>query len=131
MQRLAALAILSLLALPALAMNRCVTPSGGVIYTDESCESRGARLDRAVKGEISVVPLPSAAEPAQAGRKGAAKKNEVRRTQGGMPILGFCYDPKGARPEVPHDLVQDAIRNAVSLWNAGCRVRFEFLGPCE
>ena len=132
MQRLAALALLSALALPALAMNRCITPKGGVIYTDESCESQGARPDRAVKGQISVVPLPPESQPPAAKKAAAGKKKpEPRRLASGMPVLAFCYDPNGARAEVRHAEVESAIRNAVSLWNTGCRVRFEFLGPCE
>jgi hypothetical protein len=48
-----------------------------------------------------------------------------------MPVLAFCYDPKDAREEMVHGEVEAAIRNAVALWNAGCQVYFDFVGPCE
>src|SRR6185503_6653293 len=128
LRRLAA--VFLLVSLPVAAANRCALPGGRILYTDESCESVGGKLDRAMKSEISVVPLPPA--PAQrAGKKAAARKSEPRRLPGGMPVLGFCYDPKDAREEMVHSEVEAAIRNAVALWNAGCQVHFDFIGSCE
>src|SRR5262245_58791591 len=117
LRQLAALVILSLSVSAALAMNRCVTPAGGVIYTDEKCESMGARSDRAVKDGMSVVPLPPVAAPRNAAV--AKGKKEQARTRSGWPILATCYDPKDRRAEVTDAEIEESIRNAMALWNAG------------
>jgi len=103
--RLLALVVLSLAVPAAGAVNRCVTASGRIIYTDNPCESMGAKLERQMKGE-----------PA--------------RPAGGVSQLTVCYDPKNARAEVA-DQVDGMIRRAAALWNGGCGVRFEFVGLCS
>lgn len=127
--------ILASFALAAPAANRCVTPSGRVVYTDATCESIGAKLEREVTREISVVPLPPAAAPPGAKARAAA----ARETQPpgrpfqkspDSPVLTVCYEPANQRKEVSKDEVEAAIRAAVALWNAGCNVTYEFLGTC-
>lgn len=131
LRRAAAFVLLTAFAAGTGAMNRCVLPSGRIAYTDATCESLGGRLDREVKDEISVVPLPATAPAAKARAGKAATKAGPRRLPGGMPVLAFCYDPKDAREEMVHSEVEAAIRNAVTLWNAGCQVHFDFIGSCE
>ena len=131
MSAAARLATLSLLAYASLASatNRCVLPSGRILYTDESCESVGGKTDRPVKSEISVVPLPAEAPPA-GGRTAKTVSTGPRRNSLGVPILAVCYDPADARPEVGHGELEDVIRTSISAWNHGCRVSFEYLGLC-
>lgn len=114
------------------AANRCLLPSGRVVYTDASCESAGGKLDREVKDGISVVPLPPSA---MAPRKPAA--TALARSAGApfrkapdSPILTVCYDPKDARAGIGAGEVESAIRAGIALWNAGCNVSYEFLGVC-
>src|SRR6185295_8058098 len=126
--RLAALSLFTYAAL-APAMNRCVLPSGRILYTDESCESVGGRADRPVKNELSVVPLPTEAPPAREAAASADKAGP-RRTSLGFPILSVCYDPADARPEVGHGELEDVIRGSLRAWNLGCRVSFEYVGFC-
>jgi hypothetical protein len=118
---------------PGLAANRCVTPSGGVLYTDELCESVGAKRQREVKDALQVVPsqAPAAAVPpaSPAAKEAAVAKNLFRKAPN-SPVLTFCYDPKDARSEVGPADIERAIRAAASLWNAGCNVTYEFLGTC-
>jgi hypothetical protein len=118
---------------PGLAANRCVTPSGRVLYTDESCESVGARRERDVKEMLQVVPPqagPAAAPRAAPPTRDAAPATKVFRKAANSPVLTFCYDARDARAEVGTAQIESAIRAAASLWNAGCNVNYEFLGAC-
>ena len=133
MSRVVTFLVAALCALPAAAVNRCVTPAGRVIYTNDPCESVGGRLERQVSKEISIVPLPSAKAPqgarpapaAEAPRPGAPFQKSPD-----APVLTVCYEHKDARSDVTREQAEAAIRDAVALWNAGCNVTFEFLGSC-
>ena len=41
---------------PGVAMDRCITPEGRIVYTDGRCESVGAKPHGQVRDSISVVP---------------------------------------------------------------------------
>jgi hypothetical protein len=118
-----------LLALDAAAANRCALPTGRIIYTDASCESIGGKVDRAVKNELSVVPLPStkaeSRKPSAATSTGAAFRKAPN-----SPVLTVCYDPANARTGIGAADVESTIRSAIGLWNAGCNVNYEYLGAC-
>ena len=136
MMRIACIAVIALAtwALPAAAMNRCVTPEGRMIYTDSPCDSVGAKPHGQVKGSISVVPAPG--PNAAPRREDAAPRFEpnvrqaVFRKAANAPMLSVCYDPKDARAEVSAREVESAIRDAFSLWNAGCNINYQYLGIC-
>src|SRR5690242_18216177 len=119
----------------AAAVNRCVLPTGRLVYTDASCESVGGRLDRELKNEISVVPvLPgsSATSPSRQAAAPAAKAvGAPFRKAPNSPILAVCYDPADTRKDVTPGEVESAIRSAIGLWNAGCNVTYEYLGVCH
>jgi hypothetical protein len=130
---LAAFLLLAAHIAPGLAANRCIGPSGRVLYTDESCESVGARRERDVKEMLQVVPpqaRPPAGPPATPPARDAAPAKKVFRKAPDSPVLTFCYDARDARGEVGAAQIESAIRAAASLWNAGCNVNHEFLGPC-
>jgi hypothetical protein len=130
LRTLASSALIVLGAAEATAANRCVLPTGRIIYTDASCESIGGKLDRPMKNEISVVPLPSEARksktPSKAGEAAAASFRKAANA----PLLTICYDPANSRKEIDAAEVESAIRAAIGLWNAGCNVNYEFLGRC-
>jgi hypothetical protein len=131
--RLAALAALVAFATLASAANRCVLPSGRVVYTDASCESIGARRDREVRNELSVVPLPpTATQPNKPGASSPAARpaGAPFRKAPNSPVLTVCYEPKDGRKEIGTAEVESAIRAAIALWNAGCNVSYEYLGVC-
>jgi hypothetical protein len=130
---LAAFLLLAAYIAPGLAANRCITPSGRVLYTDEPCESVGARRERDVKEMLQVVPPqagPAAAPLASPAAKGAAPAKQAFRKAPNSPVLTFCYDARDARGEVGSAQIEGAIRAAAALWNAGCNVNYEFLGAC-
>lgn len=110
----AAFAIFAVFAPPVKAANRCVLPTGRIVYTDATCESVGAKLQREVKPEVAG-PAPAA----------------TRRPTGGGSARTVCYDPKDGRPEVTHEEVEAAVRSATAAWNSGCKIRFEFVGACS
>ena len=116
----------------AAAVNRCVLASGRIVYTDATCESVGGRLEREVKNEISVVPLPStAAQPRKpAASTPARPAGAPFRKAANSPVLTVCYDPKDARAGIGAPEVENAIRAGIALWNAGCNVNYEYLGVC-
>lgn len=124
--------------LPATAMNRCITPEGRIVYTDNPCQALGAKPHGQVRGSISVVPgpaqnaEPSRAEPppAEAPRFERNTRPAVFRKSPKAPTLKVCYDPRGARADVPVRDVEAAIRDAFALWNAGCNITYEYLGVC-
>lgn len=131
--RLAALAALMTFAALAAAANRCVLATGRIIYTDASCESIGGKVDRPVKNELSVVPLPP--EKRESGKPGAP--SSAARSSGApfrkaanAPVLTVCYDPANGRKEIGVADVESTIRSAIALWNAGCNVNYEYLGVC-
>ena len=131
--RLAALALLAAFASHATAQNRCLLPSGRLSYTYESCESIGGKLDRPVKNELSVVPLPP--EKRESGRPGAPSSaarpsGAPFRKAANAPVLTLCYDPANGRKEIGVADVESTIRSAIALWNAGCNVNYEYLGVC-
>lgn len=119
---------------PGFATNRCITPSGQILYTDASCESLGAKHEREVKAEISVV-APSASSPSN-GKPNSPATKETKPARKAFqkspksPVLTICYDSTDARKDVSKGDVEAAISNAVSLWNAGCNVSYQFLGTC-
>jgi hypothetical protein len=119
-------------ALPAVAMNRCITPEGRIVYTDNRCESVGAKPHGQVKGSISVVP----ADKPEAPRAGPAPSFEpnvrppVFRKSPKAPTLTVCYDPKDARANTSLRDMESAIRDAFAQWNAGCNINYEYLGVC-
>lgn len=130
---LAAFLLLAACIAPALAANRCVTPSGRVLYTDEPCQSVGARRERDVKEMLQVVPeqaAPAGARAASPAAKGGEAAKKVFRKAPNSPVLTFCYDARDARGEVAAAEIESAIRAAAALWNAGCNVNYEFLGAC-
>lgn len=121
----------------AAAANRCLLPSGRIVYTDATCESVGAKLEREVKNEISVVPLPPSATtprppgPAKGAASGAARPaGPPFRKAPNSPVLTVCYEPKDARTGIGAAEVESAIRTGITLWNAGCNVTYEYLGVC-
>lgn len=121
-------------ALPAAAMNRCITPEGRIIYTDSRCESFGAKPHGQVRDSISVVPGPAQkAEPPRAEPAPRFERNvrpAVFRKSPNAPALKVCYDPKEARADIPVRDVESAIREALAQWNAGCNINYEYLGVC-
>ncbi|HUQ25807.1 MAG TPA: matrixin family metalloprotease [Burkholderiales bacterium] len=132
LRRVAAAFLLIAFLPQAAAANRCVLPSGRIVYTDASCDSIGGKRDREVKDGISVVPLPSTATQP---RKPAASTPERSagapfRKAANSPILTVCYDPKDARTGIGAPEVENAIRAGIALWNAGCNVNYEYLGVC-
>ena len=130
--RLAALALLAAFASQAAAQNRCVLSSGSIAYTDASCESVGGKLDRPMRNEISVVPLPAEATR-KAGKPAASASASAAapfRKAPDAPVLTVCYDPANARPGIGLAAVESTIRSAVGLWNAGCNVSYEYIGVC-
>ena len=130
--RLAALAALMTFAALAAAANRCVLPSGRILYTDESCESVGGKLDRAMRNEISVMPnsTPVRAGMIEEKSHAATRYGGAKRTPSGAPIITLCYEPANIRKEVTHPQVEAALHAAASMWNQGCRVSFNYLGVC-
>jgi hypothetical protein len=127
--RLAALAAFMAFAALATAANRCLLPSGRILYTDESCESIGGKTDRPVKNELSVVPLPPEKQQRRKPSPGTAAADRFRKAPN-SPMLTVCYDPAHARKEIGSAEVENAIRAAIALWNAGCNVTYEYLGIC-
>lgn len=125
---------------PAVAMNRCITPEGRIVYTDGRCESAGAKPHGQVRGSISVVPAqkPEAvpAQKPEAPRAEPAPPFErnvrpaVFRKSPNAPTLKVCYDPKDARADASLRDVESAIRDALVQWNAGCNINYEYLGVC-
>ena len=113
-------------------MNRCVTPQGRVLYTEEKCESVGARHEREVRQDgISVItPVPikgSGAKPAEQEAPRAAR-TFVKSPR--APNLSVCYDAKDARAGVSQGEIEGAIQRAFQMWNAGCNVTYEYVGTC-
>ncbi|MBV8032766.1 MAG: matrixin family metalloprotease [Betaproteobacteria bacterium] len=93
----------------------------------------GARLDRAVTKEVSVIESPPASSALPTGSKKATERPPAKRPfqkSSASPTFAVCYDAREQRAEVTKDDVESAIRNAVALWNAGCNVNYEFLGTC-
>jgi hypothetical protein len=129
-----ALTVLSAAALlataPAWAMNRCVTPQGRVFYSGEKCESLGARHEREVRQDgISVItPLPMKGTKAAEAEPSRPFRTFVKSPR--APNLTVCYDAKDARSGVSPAEVESAIQRAFQMWNAGCNVTYEYVGPC-
>jgi hypothetical protein len=121
-------------ALPAGATNRCITPEGRIVYTDSRCDSVGAKPHGQVRDSINVVPAPpQRAEPPRADPAPGFERNvrpAVFRKSANAPTLSVCYDRKDARADVPDHDVESAIRDAFALWNAGCNINYQYLGPC-
>jgi Domain of unknown function (DUF4124) len=123
-------------ALPAAAMNRCITPEGRIVYTDSSCQSLGAKPHGQVRDSMSVVPGSAPAQSVEPRRDEPAPRFErnVRpalfRKSSNAPTLKVCYEPKDARADVSVRDVESAIREAFALWNAGCNINYEYLGVC-
>jgi hypothetical protein len=123
-------------ALPAAAMNRCITPEGRIVYTDSACQSLGARPHGQVRDSMSVVPGSAPAQSVQPRRDEPAPRFErnvrpaVFRKSPNAPTLRVCYEPKDARADVSVRDVESAIRDAVALWNAGCNINYQYLGVC-
>jgi hypothetical protein len=118
---------------PAVAMNRCITPEGRIVYTDSRCEHVGAKPHGQVKGSITVVPAdkpPSAprAEPAPSFERNV--RPSVFRKSPNAPTLKVCYDPADARTDISLRDMESGIRDAFAQWNAGCNVNYEYLGVC-
>lgn len=112
-------------------MNRCITAQGRVLYTEEKCESLGARHEREVRQDgVSVVaPVPmkgSTATPAD--RKAPPGRIFVKSPR--APNLTVCYDAKDARTGVSSGEVESAIQRAFQMWNTGCNVTYEYVGLC-
>jgi hypothetical protein len=136
------IAALAACALPAAAMNRCLTPEGRVVYTDSPCGAIGAKPHGRVRDSISVVPSPApkvpppepnAASPAQ--KPGPAQPERyvrpaVFRKSEKAPTLTVCYDPRKARNDAPLRDVEAAIKQGLALWNAGCNINYRYLGQC-
>jgi hypothetical protein len=118
-----------LLALEAAAANRCVLPTGRIVYTDASCESIGGKVDRPVKNELSVVPLPPEKQQPRKPATGTAATAQFRKAPN-SPVLTVCYDGTNARKDIGVADVENTIRAAIALWNAGCNVNYEYLGVC-
>lgn len=119
-------------ALPAAAMNRCVSAEGRVIYTDSSCESLGAKPHGVVRGSISVVPSP-AQKPPPPNAAPSFERNvrpAVFRKSPNAPTLTVCYDPRNARAYVSLREMESAIRESLALWNTGCNIHYQYLGVC-
>ena len=118
----------------AAAANRCLLPTGRIIYTDASCESVGGKLDRPVRNDLSVVPLPPEGKPQARkpvpARATAAAPGAPFRKSPNSPVLAICYDAANARTGIGVGEVESAIRSAIALWNAGCNVSYEYLGVC-
>jgi hypothetical protein len=121
-------------ALPAAAMNRCITPEGRIIYTDSRCESLGAKPHGQVRNSLSVVPSPAQKAPPSRADPAPRFERNVRplvfRKSAKAPTLTVCYDPKNARADVSVRDMESAIRAALALWNAGCNINYEYLGVC-
>jgi hypothetical protein len=126
-------------ALPAHAINRCIGPGGKVFYTEGSCTSAGGKHDRAVSSEgVSVVPsqTPSAPPPASkpqpfAPAAPAPSAQKPFQKSPKAPVITVCYDPRNARADVPAAAIEGAIVRGTTRWNAGCNVRYEYLGVCN
>ena len=137
LRRLALFLVAAVCALPAAAVNRCVLPTGRIVYTDATCESLGAKRDRELNREIQVVPpqpgsefrapkgAPAARQAPEAPRPGPAFQKAAN-----APVMRVCYDHQDARKEVTQPEVEAAIRGAIALWNAGCNLTYEFVGSC-
>src|SRR5258708_32752431 len=116
MWRVAVFLVAALCALPEAAVNRCGTPAGRVVYTDATCESIGAKLDRAVSKEISVVPQQqqprtpkgAPAAPAADTRRPAAAFQKAANA----PVMRVCSDRLDARKEVTRVQAKAATRPA-------------------
>jgi hypothetical protein len=134
LKRAAAAIALLVFATAAMGQNRCVAPSGRITYSDAPCETVGARLDRPVREGISVSPaLPrTAPAPRPASAKPIPDEPRKRpfRKSPASPILTVCYDPKDARADVSRENIEAAIVNAISLWNAGCNITYQYAGIC-
>jgi len=92
-------------AAPAAAANRCVTKERKIVYTSESCESVGGKLQRQITEGISVVPAQPSAMPARKPSKTGepvTAKPIVRnfRKSPQSPVISLCYDPSNARSDV-------------------------------
>jgi hypothetical protein len=91
-----------------------------------------------VRDAINVVPAapkPSAPKPSAARATSAADEEPpaprtVFRKSPKAPTLAVCYQPKDARAGIAFEAVESAIRQAFSLWNAGCNINYEFAGQC-
>jgi hypothetical protein len=119
---------------PAAATNRCITPAGRIVYTDSRCDTVGAQPHGEVKGAINVVPSP-AQKPATPRARTAVDEEApapraVFRKSPRAPTLTVCYEPKDARGGTAPESVESAIRQAISLWNAGCNINYEYAGQC-
>ena len=99
------------------ATNRCTTPGGKILYTDETCESVGAKHDREVKATVSAIG--TAPAPSKSGNAKLAAKNtrlaSVFKKSPKAPVLFVCYDPKDGRKDVTHDEIDSAIRYGIQL----------------
>jgi Matrixin len=121
-------------AAPAAATNRCITADGRILYTDSRCDAVGAQPHGEVKGAISVVPLPAQKPSAPRASPAAAEEppapRAVFRKSPNAPTLAVCYQPKDARAGVAPEVVEASIRQAFSLWNAGCNINYKYAGQC-
>jgi hypothetical protein len=119
---------------PAAATNRCITPEGRILYTDGRCDAVGAQPHGEMKGAISVVPSPATKPPAPRAAPAAAEEprplRAVFRKSAKAPTLTVCYQPKDARAGAVLEAVESAIKQAFSLWNAGCNINSEYTGQC-
>jgi Domain of unknown function (DUF4124) len=134
MKRAAPAIALLVLATAANAQNRCVAPSGRITYSDAPCATVGARLERQVREGISVSPAlpraaPAAVPPSIVGTPDTPPKRPFRKSPA-SPVLTVCYDPQDARADVSRENVEAAIVNALSLWNAGCNITYQYAGIC-
>src|SRR5258705_9777499 len=87
---LAAFLLLAAYIAPGLAANRCVPPSGRVLYTDGRCETGGAKRQGEVKDLLQVVPpqdAPAARRPASPAAKEAATARNPFRKASNSPVL--------------------------------------------
>jgi hypothetical protein len=128
---------------PAVAMNRCITPEGRTVYTDDRCEAVGAKPHGQVRGSISVVPgqTPEAPRAAPAPKPEAPRAEPARpferneraavfRKSPNAPVLKVCYDSKDARADTSVRDMEAAVRDGLAQWNAGCNINYEYLGVC-
>src|SRR6185295_18547531 len=119
---------------PAAATNRCITPDGRILYTDGRCDAVGAQPHGEMKGAISVVPSPQTKPSAPRAAPAAAEEPRSLRTvfrkSAKAPTLTVCYQPKDARAGAMLEGGESAIKQAWSLWNAGCNINYEYTGQC-
>ena len=124
---------------PAAAANRCITPAGRIVYTDSRCDAVGAKPHGEVRDAINVVPSSAPNSPApkpSAPRASPPAVEEppapraVFRKSPKAPTLAVCYQPKDTRAGIAFEAVESAIKQAISLWNAGCNINYEYTGQC-